>query len=70
MMHSQAAGGAAHHTPRGSDLWNETNGSAQLEAKFLAKVFLADFWKVPGKRIFGRFGWYKIIWCFGLLPQP
>lgn len=42
-MHSQAAGGVAHQTPGGFGLWNEPNGSSQLVAKFLAKVFLAVF---------------------------
>lgn len=71
-MHSQAAGGAAHQTPGGFDLWNEPNGSSQLLAKFLAKVFLAGFfgryWYLVKE--FLDFGWCKMIWCFGLLPQP
>lgn len=50
-MHSQAAGGEAHQTPRGFDLWNEPNGSSQLMEKILAKHFWQDF--------FGRY-WYVV----------
>lgn len=71
-MHSRLLEEQHISHPGGFDLWNEKMALPNWWQNSWQRYFWQVFWKVlvPGKRIFGRFGWYKMIWGFRLLSKP